>query len=282
MIKLSILIPAYNFKKGLKKILSDFAKCNNSDLELVEILIGDDSENRILDLDEINKYNQIFPNFKYIKNEEKLLIGNWNNLINRCQGEYYWLFHHDEELSCTNQSIKIIIEYLKKNYLILILPLFKKTTFRFLNYEFKKIVKHTGTKKLIQYFICQSRLFIYINIIGPPTALIISKKINSLYSLNLKWLVDVEYYYRIFNKINLDKIILIQDSEASILSNQNYRASITKTKKLDKRLFNELKIFEEDKLKQNINLKSINKLKIFLIWTFYKIYSLFNSKIYKI
>ena len=111
--------------------------------------------------------------------------------------------------------------------------------------------------------------------------MIISKKIKSLYSLNLKWLVDVEYYYRIFNKINLDKIILIQDSEASIISNQNYRASITKTKKLDKRLFNELKNFEENKLKQNINLKSINKFKIFLIWTFYKIYSLLNSRIYK-
>ena len=282
MIKLSILIPAYNFKKGLKKILGDFAKCNKSDLELIEILIGDDSEDRILDLEEINKYNKIFPNFKYIKNEEKPLIGNWNNLINKCQGEYYWLFHHDEELSCTKQSIKIIIEYLKKNYLILILPLFKKTNFKFLNYGFKKIVKHTGTNKLMKYFICQSKLFIYINIIGPPTALIISKKIKLLYSLNLKWLVDVEYYYRIFNKINLDKIILIQDSEASIISNQNYRASITKTKKLDKRLFNDLKNFEENKLKQNINLKSINKLKIFIIWTFYKIYSLFNSRIYKI
>ena len=129
------------------------------------------------------------------------------------------------------------------------MPLFKKTTFRFLKYEFKKVVKHTGTNKLIQYFICQSKLFIYINIIGPPTALIISKKIKSLYSYNFKWLVDVEYYYRIFNKINLDKIKLIQDSEASILSNQNYRASITKTKKLDKRLFNELKILK--KIKSN-------------------------------
>jgi hypothetical protein len=281
MIKLSILIPAYNFKKGLKKILSDFAKCNKSDLELIEIIIGDDSENRILDLEEINKYNQIFPNFKYIKNEEKLLIGNWNNLINKCQGEYYWLFHHDEELSCTKQSIKIIIEYLKKNYLILILPLFKKTTFRFLKYEFKKVVKHTGTNKLIQYFICQSKLFIYINIIGPPTALIISKKIKSLYSYNFKWLVDVEYYYRIFKKINLDKILLIKDSEAFILSNQDYNASITKTKKLDKKHFNKLKFFETKKLKENINLKHINKIKIFIIWTFYKIYSFFNSRIYK-
>ena len=280
MIKLSILIPAYNFKKGLKKILSDFSKCNKSDLELIEIIIGDDSEHRILDLEEINKYNQIFPNFKYIKNEENLLIGNWNNLINKCKGEYYWLFHHDEELSSTKQSIKTIIKYLKKNYLILILPLFKKTTFKFLKYEFKKITKHTGPNKLIQYFISQSKLFIYINIIGPPTALIISKKIKSLYSFNLKWLVDVEYYYRIFNNINLEKFLLIQDSDASILSNQNYRTSITKTKKLDKRLFNNLKNFEENKLKQNINLKNINKLKIFIIWTFYKMYSFFNSRIY--
>lgn len=281
MIKLSILIPAYNFKKGLKKILNDFSRCNKSDLKLIEIIIGDDSEERILDLEEINKYNQIFPHFRYIKNEENLLIGNWNNLINKCKGEYYWLFHHDEELSCTKQSIKTIMKYLKKNYLILILPLFKKTTFKLLKYEFKKIIKHTGPHKLIKYFISQSKLFIYLNIIGPPTALIISKKIKSFYSFNLKWLVDVEYYYRIFNSINLDKFILIQASEASILSNQNYKASITKTKKLDKRLFNKLKNFEENKLKHNINLKNINKLKIFIIWTFYKIYSLFNSRIYK-
>ena len=281
MIKLSILIPAYNFKKGLKTILSDFAKCNKSDLELIEILIGDDSEDRLLNLEEINKYNKIFPNFKYIKNEEKILIGNWNNLINICKGEYYWLFHHDEELSFTKQSIKTIIEYLKKNYFILILPLFKKTTFRFLNYKFEKIVKHSGSNKLIRYFICQSKLFIYINIIGPPTALIISKKIKSLYSFNLKWLVDVEYYYRIFKKINLDKILLIKEFEACIISNQNYRASITKTKKLDKRLFKNLKNFEETKLKEDIDLKNINKLKILIIWINYKIYTFFNSRIYK-
>ena len=70
MIKLSILIPAYNFKR-LKKILSDFV-CNQSDLELIEILIGDDSEDRILDLEEINKYNQIFPILN-ILNEENFI-----------------------------------------------------------------------------------------------------------------------------------------------------------------------------------------------------------------
>ena len=48
---LSVLIPTYNYKKGIKKILNGFSICNRSLLENIEIIIGDDSEKALFSKD---------------------------------------------------------------------------------------------------------------------------------------------------------------------------------------------------------------------------------------
>ena len=56
MKKLSILIPSYNYKKGLIRILDNFKYCDKNDLKLIEIIIGDDSKKALISESEINYY----------------------------------------------------------------------------------------------------------------------------------------------------------------------------------------------------------------------------------
>ena len=54
MIILSILIPTFNYKKGLIQILDSLIICEKEYLEKIEIIISDDSESRLLDSNFIN------------------------------------------------------------------------------------------------------------------------------------------------------------------------------------------------------------------------------------
>ena len=86
MKKLSILIPSYNYKKGLIRILDSFKYCDINDLKLVEIIIGDDTKQALISKNEINYYKSFIPNLSYVHNIENLYISNWNNLISLANG----------------------------------------------------------------------------------------------------------------------------------------------------------------------------------------------------
>ena len=127
MIKISILIPTYNFKPGLIRILDGFTKCSSSDLDKLEIIIGDDSEKRIISQAEILQYKKFINNLQYFHNKErKGVANNWNNLINLAKGKYYWLLHHDEFLNNPSFSLKNIMNNLLMDKSVYILPIIKK------------------------------------------------------------------------------------------------------------------------------------------------------------
>ena len=70
-IKLSVLIPTYNYKKGLKRILNSFLDIPINILKNIEIIVGDDSNTPILDQNESNFYRKSLPNFIFLINKEK-------------------------------------------------------------------------------------------------------------------------------------------------------------------------------------------------------------------
>ena len=81
-IKLSILIPTYNYKSGINKILNCLKNTNNNIRDKIEILISDDSDKKILDADLNKKFLNSFGNFKYFHNKKSLGgVPNWNKLI---------------------------------------------------------------------------------------------------------------------------------------------------------------------------------------------------------
>ena len=79
-IKLSILIPTYNYKVGIKKIIRCLRSADEDIRKQIEVIISDDSQNKFINLgnDLINSY----ASFKYIHNKKTLGgVPNWNKLI---------------------------------------------------------------------------------------------------------------------------------------------------------------------------------------------------------
>ena len=279
MIKISILIPTYNFKPGLIRILDGFTKCASSDLNKLEIIIGDDSEERIISHIELLQYKKFIQNLKYFHNKEKKGVGNnWNNLINLARGDYYWLLHHDEFILNPSFGLKNILNNLQMDKSIYILPIIKRKTFLFLNIlkiEFK--MNHLPYKKLINYFLNNSNYFIYINIIGSPSSLLVRREIELRYNIKLKWLIDVDFYSRLFKSINPKNVEVFNYKDINLISDQNYNNSISRILKKRGNFFYKLRKNEFYLVEKILN-SPIKKISIIMAWYKYKFFCLKNIK----
>ena len=126
-IKLSILIPLYNYNEGFAKIKNCIENISDNLFNNYEIIISDDSELPIINNAEIKNLKNKLNHFRYIHNKERLgAVKNWNKLIKLSKGDYIWLLHQDEywnkELNIVNEIIKITQQ---SNVDVLILPIIK-------------------------------------------------------------------------------------------------------------------------------------------------------------
>ena len=277
---LSILIPAYNFKKGLDEIIKSLNIIEKKYNDIIEIIISDDSEKRLLDEFEIIKLKERFKYFRYIHNKKRLGgVQNWNKLIYLSKGEYYWLLHHDEfwekEINIIDTIFKNII---KTHPNFLILPLLKKTTYKLGKISLNLYQKHSSFKKQTKIIIKKPLTLIYINIIGPPSAILISKKYKLYYDTNLKFLVDVDLYIRLFNKTNSKNFLIFERDALEIISSQNNKMSITKLLRSD---LKQIRKKEKQKLllKYNYKMNYSKRFKIIIFYILYKLLCLLNIKI---
>ena len=96
-IKLSILIPLYNYNEGFAKIINCIENISDNLFNNYEIIISDDSELPIINNAEIKNLKNKLNHFRYIHNKERLgAVKNWNKLIKLSKGDYIWLLHQDE------------------------------------------------------------------------------------------------------------------------------------------------------------------------------------------
>ena len=127
-LKLSILIPTYNYRIGINQILKCINNIDSDSKNQIEIIISDDSDQEIIDKKMKEKLKKSFVNFKYIHN--KVSLGgpeNWNKLINLSRGEYCWILHHDEFWNENENLVKYILKFIKnKKPNVLILPIIKQ------------------------------------------------------------------------------------------------------------------------------------------------------------
>ena len=238
-IKISLLIPTYNYRIGVNKILNCI---NNIDYKLrknIEIIISDDSDKEIIEKEVKDNLLKTFQNFKYIYNTSSLGgANNWNKLISLANGEYFWVLHHDEFWEENKEIFNYILESIndiKPN--LIILPLTKQKIFLFNKLKIEVSQKHKIFRNLIIFFIKRPELLLDLNIIGPPSS-IIYKKCNLKYDNNLRYLVDVDFYIRLIKKFNSKKI-LIGKEYFNLISSQNNKNSITKLLKKEKRKISE-------------------------------------------
>ena len=154
-IKLSILIPAYNFKSGINKILDCIESIEWDLRDLIEIIISDDSDEKIIQKNRNESLKKSFKNYIYNHNiDSSGAVNNWNKLITKANGEYIWLLHHDEFWQKEKNLIKYIIEVINmKKPNILILPIKKLKLTKFHNFNIQITNRHITFKKILQNLI---------------------------------------------------------------------------------------------------------------------------------
>ena len=164
----------------------------------VEILIYDDSNGTSLQAIVIG-YQEKFDHLTYQHNPSQYgaplgAVKNWNALLDAATGKYITLIHHDEFPYSASYGAELLTELRAESTIdvyLLGLQMFNQglvpSSPHAPNWLRRGVVKYAP-----------SYLFRR-NVIGPTATLIIRRKVAFHFNIKLSWLVDVDFYYRIFS-----------------------------------------------------------------------------------
>lgn len=239
-IKVSICIPAYKQTDYLRKSLESILiqKYYN-----FEVIITDDSPD-----DSVKKLIEEFDfkgKLKYYKNEHCLgTPENWNKSINLASGEYIKILHHDDWFKDEN-SLSCFVEMLDNN---------PNTDFAFsaseaMSEDMLFVYLHKINNKDINRLKKDSSILYFGNLIGAPSATIYRKNTLFKYDVNLKWLVDIDFYIQILN-INNN---LVYSPKPLVQITAYGQHQVTRTAEKDKLLQAKENIYLYKKIKNNKN-----------------------------
>lgn len=228
-IKLSILIPLYNYKKGVDNILNCLKEIDPCKKNYLEIIISDDSENKIIENQKMKYFEKLFKHFYYFHNKKSLGgAGNWNKLISLAKGRYFWILHHDEYWDKKIDIVKYLLNTIEeKKPNIIFLPLIKEKTIKIKNQKIILFQENKFSNNMVNRFIKNPYLFLKVNILGPPSVLIY-KKCNLVYDKKLFYFIDVDFYIRLIEHYKSSNIFFNRYKNIYLLSSQDNRNSITK------------------------------------------------------
>ena len=214
--KVSICIPTYNQTTYLKILLDSIDQQTFSNYE---IIISDDSiTSEVKTL--VDRFH-FGEKLKYFRNKPSLgSPSNWNAAISKASGEYIKIMHHDDAFTAAT-SLNEMVSLLEAN-----------------NYDYvfagSKIenVKDPGQNRVhrIRKFnrlLRKPYLLFFGNSIGGPSALLVKKKkfAEIQYNPAFIWLVDIEYYIRLFLESSNGNII----SQPLILTHDAAEHRLTST-----------------------------------------------------
>lgn len=191
----SIAIPTYEmYGMGKNFLQFNFDILHSQTFQDFEIIISDNSDNN--DIQNLcNAYSDKL-NIKYFKNPIKSMSGNLNNAIQNSNGEFIKILFQDDFLYEKN-SLLNIYEILKveKNihWLVTATEHFDEKTQSY----FRPFYPHYNN------FIVLGN-----NTISCPSVLTIKNTENNLmFDENLTWLMDVDYYERLYRQYGLPKCL---------------------------------------------------------------------------
>ncbi len=213
---LSILIPSYNYPEGVGRILRALYPWDN---DACEVVIADDSSDSGV-ADEVRDFIKISgQKITYYSNfPPKGAVANWNSLVSGAHGKYCLLMHHDEcpiAANFTENLIRRISESPDVDVGVLDLILVREGSL-------------TTIRHVPSYF----RMFVLIyipgyifrrNVIGPVSSLVIRRSCFPKFNEQLRWLVDVDMYFRLIAKSNT----ICSWTDLNVLSIINRTDSIT-------------------------------------------------------
>lgn len=184
---ISICVPAYKKPDYIKRLLDSVLKQSYKD---VEIIISDDTPDDSVKLI-VSSYTHLL-NIKYFENKPALgSPKNWNNALNKAEGDFHMLLHQDDWLNDEN-ALKIYLETFQQHTEI--------------DFVFCKNIAIDESGKsfvlqeipsLLHQLEKKPNHLVRSDVIGPPSNVVLRKKVDTRYDERLIWLVDVDYYVRV-------------------------------------------------------------------------------------
>jgi glycosyltransferase involved in cell wall biosynthesis len=186
----------------LKRLFESISK---QDFKNFEVIVTDDSSDDSVEqfcAGYAEKFEiQYFKNIKTLGTPE-----NWNESIRHAKGDWIKIMHDDDWFTDKN-SLKEFANAIKKT---------PDAKFLFSAFENQYLEELRSKKikinrfRLVQLFYNPSTL-LSSNVIGPPSVTIYRRDLGFQYDTKLKWLVDIDFYIRMFNRskaVYVNKILV--------------------------------------------------------------------------
>lgn len=181
--KFSIVIPTYNQLELLKRALGSVMQQEHADYE---VIITDDSTN-----DLIKHYVQSLGDARiawYRHQGNGNAAENWNYGLQQATGQYIILMHHDEAMTGSDYLCRL-----------------QQQMAAGAGIAISQVAVITGSQKksrrlsklLLPLTLRWPALLFLVNAIGPTACLTFSRQLMQPFNTRLRWLVDVEWYYRL-------------------------------------------------------------------------------------
>lgn len=192
--KVSICIPAYKQPDSIMRTLESIRIQNFLNFEVV---VSDDTPDDSV-YRSCEKFSTCFS-IKYFRNNKSLgSPGNWNRAVAAASGEYIKIMHHDDYFTDSN-SLGSFVALLDEHPLAGFAfsgsnNVDKNGLLCFVHYAKKKQVEALRNNRNVLFFG---------NFVGAPSATIYRRNLGVRFDENLKWVVDLDFYYAIL-RVNSD------------------------------------------------------------------------------
>ena len=185
--KVSICIPTYRQVEYLRETLQSVL---TQDFQDFEVIITDDSpDDSVRDL--LSEFS-FGDRLRYVRNSPALgSPENWNAAIRLVQGEYVKIMHHDDQFFRPD-ALRLFVQMLDQN------PdadfAFCGTMVKHIDVDMQRV--HCATNRQLADLAGDPASLFVGNCIGAPSSTICRRSASLDYDPQMKWLVDIDYYYR--------------------------------------------------------------------------------------
>jgi glycosyltransferase involved in cell wall biosynthesis len=187
-VKVSICIPAYRQVEYLRATLRSIEQQDFQDYELI---VSDDSpDDSVRDLLAGFDFGH---RLRYVRNTPALgSPENWNAAVRLARGDYVKLQHHDDHFvrpDALRRFVELLDAHPDADFG------FAASLVRHVDSGLERV--HRPTEQQLAALRADPVALFHGNCIGAPSATIVRKGLGIEYDRRMKWLVDVDYYYRV-------------------------------------------------------------------------------------
>ncbi len=187
--KISICVPTYNQPIFLRRLLNSIQLQNYKN---IEVIVSDDTPNDSIE-EVVSQFKQQIL-ISYFHHQPALKSpANWNFALDKASGDLLMLIHQDDWLNEPNAISKYAEAFEKNNSVDFI---FSRNTPIHENGNRQKLQK---SNSILQNLNNKPDHLLILQVIGPPSNVMIRRSVQAKYDAHFIWLVDIDYYSTIIN-----------------------------------------------------------------------------------